>query len=130
LLSLLDRSGAKNFGQCEFVRIDYLRVFGALQIRTSRLSEVGVFNVISSFVTGLGRGRCFGWFAIVVLAAVAGGCGPTNSAGTSSETSGAAKLVKEEDLYTYEGKGAAKRKVEVSRRERVKLIHEAAKKSD
>ena len=67
-----------------------------------------------------------------VLASVASGCGssvpsgqPGGSAGKSLEDK-----VNPDDLYRYEGKGKAKRKVEVSRRERVKLLHEAAKKSE
>jgi hypothetical protein len=39
-------------------------------------------------------------------------------------------LIPEDQLYKYEGTGAAKHKVDISRRERIKLLHEAAKKAD
>jgi hypothetical protein len=41
---------------------------------------------------------------------------------------GAAKLLKEEDLYRYEGTGTAKKKVMISMDERRKLLLEAGEK--
>ena len=38
--------------------------------------------------------------------------------GTPAQGGGQAKLLKDEDLYRYEGEGTAKKKVEISRRER------------
>ena len=40
----------------------------------------------------------------------------------------AKNVLKPEQLYRYEGEGTAKRKVEISRQERIKLIREAAEK--
>jgi hypothetical protein len=70
--------------------------------------------------------------ALLALSIVASGCG--SSVPSGQPAAGASKSleaqVDPEALYHYEGKGKAKRKVEVSRRERVKLLHEAAKKSE
>ena len=66
------------------------------------------------------------------LAVIASGCGssvPTGQPGGTASKS-LEDRVNPDDLYRFEGNGKAKRKVEVSRRERVKLLHEAAKKSE
>jgi hypothetical protein len=67
---------------------------------------------------------------LVGAATMTYGCG--SSAPTVSDTAGKnpAKKLNPDQLYKWEGTGAAKRKVEISRRERVKLLHEAAEKSD
>jgi hypothetical protein len=79
------------------------------------------------------RSRLCGYVVVpVMLAAVASGCGssvPSGQPGGDSAKSLEDK-VNPDDLYRYEGKGKAKRKVEVSRRERVKLLHEASKKAE
>jgi hypothetical protein len=95
-------------------------------------SRRGVFTVIFRFA-----GRFFPWrrggaLVLIAVATMAYGCGSSND-GSHAPTSGGGKLVKqvkEEDLYRYEGTGKAKRKVAISRQERVKLLHEAAKKSE
>ncbi len=76
------------------------------------------------------RGRCTGVLVLMALAATATGCG--SSAPTESISTGknAAKKLSDDQLYKYEGTGVAKRKVEISRQERVKLLHEAAKKPE
>jgi hypothetical protein len=73
-----------------------------------------------------------GAIALLALAVVSGGCGGSQSSGQASNTSGKAleDRVNPDDLYQYVGKGKAKRKVEISRRERVKLLHEAANKAE
>jgi hypothetical protein len=67
----------------------------------------------------------------LALAVFAGGCGSSQPSG---QTSGSGKSLAEklnpDELYRYEGKGKAKQKVEISRRERVKLLHEAANKAE
>jgi hypothetical protein len=71
--------------------------------------------------------RRAGALVLVTLATVAFGCGsserPETNAGKAAED-----LLKPEELYRYEGTGKEKRKVTISRRERVKLLHEAQKK--
>jgi hypothetical protein len=70
--------------------------------------------------------------ALLALATVAGGCGSSDSSGKpgGSASKSLEDKVNPDDLYRYEGKGKAKKKVEVSRQERVKLLHEAAKKAE
>jgi hypothetical protein len=71
--------------------------------------------------------------ALVGAAIVAVGC-DSSSGGNNPPPPGSdgviAKKVNPDDLYKYVGEGAAKRKEAVSRRERVKLLREAAKKPD
>jgi len=85
--------------------------------------------VILSFVSRFGPCRAAGWLVLVALATVAYGCGSSQQPG-ASESKGLAKQLNPEDLYRYEGEGQAKRKVPISRRERVKLLHDAANKSE
>jgi len=69
---------------------------------------------------------------LLALATVAGGCGSSVPSGPPAGSSAKSldDKVDPTSLYKYEGTGRAKKKVEVSRRERVKLLHEAAKKPD
>jgi len=81
-----------------------------------------------SFVSRFGLSKAAGCLVLVALAIVAYGCGSSEQPG-ASESKGLAKQLKPEDLYRYEGEGKEKRKVPISRRERVKLLHDAANKS-
>ncbi len=61
------------------------------------------------------------------------GCGPStggNSPPPPGKEGALAKKLNPDDFYKYEGEGAAKQKVPISRRERLKLLHEAAQKSE
>ena len=83
--------------------------------------------------------RPFGWFlrwqcpvalAVAALAAGAEGCGPSTVPSRPDAGGATAKKLKDEDLYT-KGTGTANKKSEpVSRRDRVKMLHDAAKNSD
>jgi len=92
--------------------------------------DCGVSIVIASIVGKFGPYRRAGALVLLTLATVAYGCG--SSVPTESNTTGkdAAKALSPDQLYSYEGTGAAKRKVEISRRDRIKLLHETAKKAD
>jgi hypothetical protein len=89
------------------------------------------------FGSKLGRCyRCCGASVLVVLATVACGCG--SSGLTSSSNPVDAKLagkapsdlLRPDQMYKYEGTGTAKRKVEISRKERMKLMREAVEKAN
>jgi hypothetical protein len=54
------------------------------------------------------------------------GCGSETE--TKTGVPGSAKLLKEEDMYKYEGEGKNKRKVLIDMNERRKLLREAGKK--
>jgi hypothetical protein len=54
-------------------------------------------------------------------------CGCSQQSATSTTEKSAEALLKPEDLYRYEGTGKAKRKVAISRRERMKMLHETTK---
>jgi hypothetical protein len=76
--------------------------------------------------------RAGSWHLAVAFAVFAGpvaapGCG-SSGIGTTRGVPGASKYVNKEDMYHYEGKGRNKRKVAVSRRERVRLLREAGEK--
>jgi hypothetical protein len=91
--------------------------------------------VISRVVNGFDPCRRAGALVVLILAVVASGCGSTEQNDKSNGTRtgvaiGADKLLKPQDRYRYEGAGTERRKVEISRKERVKLLHEAAKKAD
>lgn len=62
---------------------------------------------------------------VIVLAAIASGCGSSDPANGNAAGKSPKQLLKDEQLYTYEGSGSAKRKVPIDRRERVKLLREA-----
>ncbi len=87
-----------------------------------------------SLMFGKGSSLSRWWSAtsFLALAIVAGGCGSSDQSGQPRSASGKSleDRVNPNDLYRYEGKGKAKKKVEVSRRERVKLLHEAANKAE
>jgi hypothetical protein len=74
--------------------------------------------------------RRLGASVVITLVAIASGCGPSGSSnpadGNDSGTSPKQEIMSNQ-MYKYEGEGKAKRKVEVSRRERIKLIREAKK---
>jgi hypothetical protein len=89
--------------------------------------------VILSFFSTFFPWRRVGALVVVAVATTAYGCGSSNDGTRGPATGGRgelAKQLKDEDLYKYEGTGKAKRKVEISRRERVKLLHDAANKSN
>jgi hypothetical protein len=87
--------------------------------------------VILSFVSRFGLCRRAGALVLAALATVAYGCGSSEPTGAASaESKGLDKQLNREDLYRYEGTGTAKRKVEIPRRERVKLLHDAANKAN
>jgi hypothetical protein len=91
---------------------------------------MGIVSVIGRF--DLHRRPAY--LLLFTLAAAACGCGSpsqsANTAATSGEQKTPAELLKPEQLWKYEGSGAEKRKVAISRRERVKLLHEAEKKTN
>ncbi len=64
---------------------------------------------------------------LLVMGVIAFGCSGDNESKRGVE--GAAKLLKPEDLYRYEGEGKAKRKVHITRKEKVKLLRDAADKA-
>jgi hypothetical protein len=74
--------------------------------------------------------RRWGAIALLAIAGFVSGCGSSQSGQTGSSGKSLVEKVNQDDLYRYEGKGKAKRKEEVSRRERVKLLHEAGNKSE
>jgi hypothetical protein len=86
--------------------------------------------VIVSVVGRFGLYRRAGALVLLTLATVAYGCGSSVPTESVSAGKNPAKLIPEDQLYKYEGTGAAKHKVDISRRERIKLLHEAAKKAD
>jgi hypothetical protein len=87
--------------------------------------------VTLSFVSKFGPYRRARALVLVALAASAFGCGGSSDQGATDpnkKTKTLEELVPPEQLYRYEGTGTAKRKVELDRRERAKLRHEALKK--
>jgi hypothetical protein len=87
--------------------------------------------------SGLFRGfqpfRCADVLLWTALAAVAPGCGssvPPTGVAAKAAGKGPAEVLKPEQLWKYEGEGKDKRKVPISRRERIKLLHEAQNKSE
>ncbi len=86
--------------------------------------------MVLSFVNRSEGRRRAGPLVLVTLAVIAYGCGSSDTTvPTNVNKPGTIKL-KPEDSYTYEGTGTAKRKVELDRRERVRHLHDAAKKAD
>jgi hypothetical protein len=86
--------------------------------------------VISSFVCGIDHWRRAAALVLFALAVAASGCGSSEQTQSPGGTgTGPAGSLKQEDLYRYEGTGAAKKKVMISRKERVKLIREAREKA-
>jgi hypothetical protein len=97
--------------------------------------DCGVCTVISSFGSKLSHFlfRRAGASVLITLAVITSGCGSSGSIGSpDAKSSGklAKDVLKPEQLYKYEGEGKAKRKVEISRQERVKLLREAAEKTE
>jgi hypothetical protein len=93
--------------------------------------------VISSFGSKLSHFlfRRAGASVLIMLAVavITSGCGSSGSIGSpDAKSSGklAKNVLKPEQLYKYEGEGTAKRKVEISRQERIKLLREAAEKTE
>jgi hypothetical protein len=85
--------------------------------------------VTSKFARALGRWSRDAGLALLVLGVGSSGCGSSERI-EKGGAEGAAKLLKPEELYRYEGTGNAKKKVAISRREKVKLLREAAEKRD
>lgn len=91
--------------------------------------------MISSFGSKLSHFmfRRAGSSVLITLAVITSGCGSSGSIGSpDSKSSGklAKDVLKPEQLYKYEGEGKAKRKVEISRQERIKLLRQAAEKAE
>ena len=86
--------------------------------------------MILSLASKMGPCRHAGALMTLVLTVALCGCG--DSAPTQSISTGKSpgKKLTDDQLYKYEGEGAAKKKVPISRQERLKLLHEAAKSSD
>ncbi len=84
------------------------------------------------FASGSSLTRRWGAIAFLAIAVVAGGCGASDQSGQSRSASGKSleDQVNPDDLYRSTGKGKAKKKEEVSHRQRVKLLHEAANKPE
>ncbi len=79
----------------------------------------------------LGRYRHAGATAALLLATATCGCGSsgsTNPVDAKLEGKSVAELLTPEQEYKYEGTGKNRRKVQISRRERMKLIRESASK--
>ncbi len=73
--------------------------------------------------------RRAGAVVLLALATVAYGCGSSDPSAPLAQNptgKGAAEILKPEQLYKYEGEGKAKRKVQISRHERLKLLHKAS----
>jgi hypothetical protein len=86
-----------------------------------------------SFGSKLGRRPRTGASVLILLAVIMSGCGSSETIGSpDAKSSGklASQVLKPEQLYKYEGEGKAKRKVEISRDERIKLLREAAKQEE
>jgi hypothetical protein len=81
--------------------------------------------VIWSFRSNLGSYRRAGALVLITLATIASGCGSSGTAETNVAGKSYKHVLKEDQLYKYEGQGKAKRKVELSHRERVELLREA-----
>jgi hypothetical protein len=90
--------------------------------------------VIVSFGSKLGPCRRVGASVLLLLATVANGCGSpgptesTNPADAKLVGKSPAELLTPDQRYRYEGTGTAKRKVEISRKERIKLMRDAVEK--
>jgi hypothetical protein len=86
--------------------------------------------MILSLVTSFDRCRVAGTLFLFSLVVAANGCGsspPTGTVFAQGGAKGAAELLKPEQRWKFEGVGRDKRKVQISRRERVRLLHEAQK---
>jgi hypothetical protein len=85
--------------------------------------------MIWSFVNRFELCRRGGVLVLLALALLAFGCGSSEQTATPTQNAGKTDLGawKPDDLYRIEGSGRNKRKVAVSRRERMKAVHEAAK---
>jgi hypothetical protein len=89
--------------------------------------------VISSSVPKSGPNRRAAALVLFTLAGVAYGCGgsvPTGASPGAPPGKPLEELVSPDKLYKWEGTGAAKHKVELSRKERMQLRHEAEKKAN
>jgi hypothetical protein len=84
-------------------------------------------TLMASFLTGTWGRRRLGAIVLVVFAVV--GCG-SDSSGPGAEGSARKGAAKEEDLYKYVGEGAAKKKVDLTRRERQQVRREKSQSSD
>jgi hypothetical protein len=76
----------------------------------------------------LGLHRRIGALLLMTLTTAVFGCGSSERTETGGSP-GSAKLLKAEDYYRYEGEGASKRKVALSREEKNKLRHDVTAKA-
>jgi hypothetical protein len=92
-----------------------------------------------NFSFGSKLGRCYrrvGASVLVMLGTVACGCGSSGLTASSNPTDAKLEgkapsdLLTPDQMYRYEGTGKAKRKVEISRKERMKLMREAVEKTN
>jgi hypothetical protein len=97
------------------------------QFPHKRTSPERIFNVMSATNSRHGSWRRWGIVFALLLASAPLGCGSSES-GTTRGVVGARKLVKEEDFTKVVGTGRKKRKEEVSRRDRVRILREAGEK--
>jgi hypothetical protein len=88
------------------------------------LSRVAI--VISKLSTQARPWRGYGLLAMIASLILGGGCGSSETAVVKTTTPGAGKLIKKFDPVQPTGRG--KRKEELSRRERMKLLREASAK--
>ena len=90
--------------------------------------------VIVSVVSKIYLRRRAAALLLVALATAAYGCGSSLMSTDTAVAAGAGKapseLLKPEQLWKYETTGKVTRKVQISRRERVKLLHEAQHKTN
>jgi hypothetical protein len=84
--------------------------------------------VISAFMNHVGPRISAGGLLLSLLALCSSGCGPSGEDISKGEQ-GTAKAKPAEELYRYEGEGAAKVKTRIRRKEeRLKELQEAVKK--
>ncbi len=90
--------------------------------------------MISSLVSKFSLYRRVGALALLTVATVSFGCGSAEMTSASNPADAALagktpeQVLKPEQMYKYEGEGAEKRKVDLSRSELRKLMREAVKK--
>jgi hypothetical protein len=81
------------------------------------------------FVCGIGPCRRAAVLLFCAAAVMASGCGSSGSGDGSNAPATATGKPNPEDFYRHEGTGANKKKVPVSRKERVTIIREAREKA-
>ncbi len=86
--------------------------------------------MIGSFIGGLEPGRRVQSLVLLTLVTAVCGCGSSQQQPKVSGVKRPPVVLKPEQRYRYVGEGKDKRKVSISRRERIRLQHEARKALD